>query len=770
MRQIKSVAIIGAGSWGTAVARDIAESKPHMTVTLWAHERSVVSSINSRHENSEFLPGVKLPLNVRAVHELKNAVEGADVVILATPSKVAYEVSQKMARFITGDMHVGFLTKGFCRVQNEVLTISQAMERAIPSVRGRIVAISGPSHAEEVSQFFHTCLNAGSLSAESRGVIARILTSSSLSCRETDDIRAVEVGGTLKNPAAIAAGMISVLPRCGDNLAGALIAEALKEMVRLGKLFGISEEKMMDISGLGDLVATALSRHSRNRRFGRDIAGQIMRKGKTLDLWDRVVLRIRPESVIERMSGKLHYLAEGAYAIEPLIELAGKADISIPVYRALYEVLLNKKDPSLLIETIKNPDNFSEIYHSTKIRISEKKKGLESVTGKIFRETIISRTLDQFMAKQGNNVLPYDPAGVIGKLREMQGRGGLSSSGRGEEGVISRLNEGSYEESVRSLAGMYADRIMDNFNPAFKTIFLLILTIVGAISTFFGKKRRLLTSGKVGEINGIRRTVNVLYIATRGSVSDSLAAILAIFRKRLPFPRFFVSSDVTSARDLFLLKRCGGFIVDRSMIENPVYRETLRQYISILAGHGVPVLYFQGIRKDGEPEVDEFISAVTESMYRHTVEMALVPVEISYRRGETEFSGGYVSYVGMLADVIRVNFSRPIYLSEYTKQFQMIKDLPAVIAGTMGKDRKIFPHYIVCRVLAEKEFRATRDELAMLARDYMRRAGRDFEYSPQKTVKAGLRFLENSGIVGEENGVVTAVSPDRVAYFSRMLG
>ena len=186
------------------------------------------------------------------------------------------------------------------------------------------------------------------------------------SAEKQKNIVGVDVGGTLKNPAAIAAGMISVLPQCGDNLAGALISEALKEMIDLGKIFDLEADIIIDISGLGDLVATALSNHSRNRRFGRDIANQILKKGTNLKISDKVLLKFKPEYVIERMSKNLHYLAEGAYAIEPLIELAEHHGVPIPVYKSLYEVLLNKKNPSLLIETIKNPLKFEDIYKENK--------------------------------------------------------------------------------------------------------------------------------------------------------------------------------------------------------------------------------------------------------------------------------------------------------------------------------------------------------------------------------------------------------------------
>lgn len=766
MRQIKKIAMIGAGSWGTAVAKNIAESKPHLTVIMWAYEKSVASSINAVHENSEFLPGVKLPANVIATNSLKDAVDGADVVILSTPSKAAFDISQKMARYVTEDMHVGFLTKGFCKIQGEVLTISQTMEKAIPQMSGRIVAISGPSHAEEVCQRYHTCLNVGSHSAESRGVIVELLNSEYVQARETEDIRAVEVGGTLKNPAAIAAGMISALPRCGDNLAGALISEALKEMVSLGKIFGINEEGIIDISGLGDLVATALSQHSRNRRFGSDIAGQIIKKGKTLNLWDRIVLRVRPSSVIERLGGKMNYLAEGAYAIEPLIELAEKNRVSIPVYRSLYEVLLNKKDPSLLIETIKNPAKFDEIFYNTKIQISDRKKGLEQLKGSVFRDMIITRTLDKFISRQGASLLAYNPDNVIRDLRE----NAYGCTGVRERQIMSTMTRENYDESVRRLVELNIDGISDNYTPVSRWLMMIFLFLIRLVNAAFGKSGKLMASGHMSEIKKMSKTVNVLYVNACSGILDTIMIILVIAMRQLPFPRFYVSSDVASSSDRYMLKRCGGYIVDKARLHDPLYRETLIQYLSTMAGHGVPMLYassYSPEQKDGER--DEFISAISECMYRHTADVALVPVEVSYLDKPAVLTDGSIRYRELLSKVTHVNFSGPLLLSEYTKRPHMITGIPATVMGIWEKERKIFPHYIICRILADNTYCIKSADLLKLVKSFMAKAGRQFDYSPSKIVKKGLRYLEKNAIASHGNGALKADDRSLVDYYAKLL-
>ncbi len=771
--RVNTVAIIGAGAWGTAVAKSIAESRPQVAVRIWAHEKSVVSSINGRSEN-EFLPGIKLPPNVTAYGVLSEALEGAEVALIASPSRFLYEIAQRMARHVTPRMHVGFLTKGFCKVQSEILTISQAIERAIPQLQDRVVAVSGPSHAEEVSRGFHTCLNVGSRSAVSRAIIADLMTTDFLRCRETEDIRGVEVGGTLKNPAAIAAGMISVLPQCGDNLAGALISEALKEMIRLGALFGISEEAMIDISGLGDLVATAMSRHSRNRRFGFDIASQMMQRRMMLGAMDKIILRFRPKSVIERISRRFDYLAEGAYAIEPLIELAEFGNVSIPLYRSLYEVLLNKKDPSLLIETIKNPLRFNELYYNTKIQLINRKNGLEGVNGRVFRELIIGRVIEKFTGSHGDQAGEYAADEVITNLHEFYDTE-ISSEGvhmhARARSIVARLSRGNYAESIRLLAELYLKSITDNYYRPLKWLFYLYALFARTVNFFSQRRSRITVTGQLKSIRRIRSSVNVLYASTFSSAYDFVLIIIAVLRKGLPFPRFFMSADSIDTRNAMLYRQLGGFCVDRGMLGNRLYRETLCQYLSILSGHGVPILYFpfhsSGMNSD--PTGNEFFSALAESLFKHTADTAIVPVEVSYQRRPPVSGSGALPLREIIANVVSINFSKPLYLSEHVNNPSKLIGIAGLVKSAWLKDGKLFPHYVLCRVLAQNNFSIKSDSAAKLVEGYLSTAGRRLEYSPSAIVRRGLNFLISNGSVAVRDGRIVAVNTGDIEFYSGMM-
>ncbi len=652
LASVRTVSIIGAGSWGTSIAVVIAENRKDVTVRIWAHEKSVVSSINSRHENDEFLPGISLPVNIVAYNNLKDCVQGSDAVILATPSKVLYDISVKTGKYISRDAHIGYLSKGFCRIHNEVFTISQTISQTMPYFKDKVVAISGPSHAEEVSARFHTCLNVAGQDESSRAVIAGLLRNEYLQCRECADIIGVDLGGTLKNPAAIAAGMISILPKCGDNLSGALISEALKEMITLGRLFRLQDDIMIDISGLGDLVATALSDHSRNRRFGRDIARQIMQKQSPLRLYDRILLKLKPESVIERMSKKLHYLAEGAYAIEPLIELADRHNVSIPVYRSLYEVLLNKKDPTLLIETIKDPEKFEELYRKTKIHITGGKSGLEHIRGSVFRQAIVQRAADTFWNSDKNrdDEVRARLTGLLSAYAE--GYAGKQRDNFSEElKLIRSFTRDNYNGPIESLVAKYADEMIDTHKSLVKRIYLFIVRHF----LLKGFSPDSVVSGEIKAVKKIKKSENLIYLGTTASYVDLMRLLLSIDYFGLPFPRFLVDSRAVKGRwKRLLIRYSGGYIVDADKMANPIFREVLNQYISIMIEHGVPLLYFPDFcsEKSGSEEYSEgFFKVIVDSLYSYTAEIVLVPVSVT-RRDEV---------------VSGIHFHRPFKISDFTK-------------------------------------------------------------------------------------------------------
>mgnify|MGYP001554971500 CR=1 FL=1 len=685
MNHFKKITIIGAGSWGTTIAQVIAENHPSIRVTLWAYEKKVAHDINTHHINMDFLPEILLSDSISATNSLKDAVKGAGAVILAVPSKVIYDISLKLSTRIPENCALGYLSKGFFKVDDSIYTISQTIEKAIPFMKNKTVAISGPSHAEEVAHKYHTCLNIGGFNAPTRYFFSWLLSNEYIICRETQDRYGVDIGGTLKNPAAIAAGMLSALPNCGDNLQGALIAESLKEMIQLSNLFNAQSNTILDISGLGDLVTTALSEHSRNRRFGRDIAKRMLKKQSSLHIIDRVRLKLHPEKIIEKMSKDLHYLAEGAYAIEPIIEFAQKNDIAIPVYRSLYEVLVNKKNPSLLIETIKNPDKFEEIYRSTKITILERKKGLERVKGSTFKEIIIKKTIEQFETDIRESI-HNDREIIISELKHLI-KNKKYKPGLRETVAIRGMTKKNFSNVIDYLSRVYIGKIADRFNGRFKWIFLKYLKFCDYFNKLFNKKERVKNSGEIDHIKKIKSSENIIYVSNYQSFYDFIYLIFSINKQNLPFPRFFINKKAVKNKfDRMVLKLAGGFIVDEKKTVNIVYRECLCQYISTLIAHGVPLLFFPEKGFAGDSDIhNNFFKIVSETIYKHTVEIAFVPMEITYPEITEKPGKRRISFMKLFKRSPHINFSTPLYLSEYTREHSL-ETLPDKLQSIWDED------------------------------------------------------------------------------------
>ncbi len=774
-KKVKNISIIGAGSWGTSVAKAIAETHPDINVRMWALEKSVSSSINRFHENKDYLPGVILPENITSSGNLRDAVADAGVVLIATPSKVVYETCQKLRKYLDSEVVIGYLSKGFCKINHDICTISQTIEKALPEQKNRVVAIYGPSHAEEVSNRFHTCLNIAGRSSYSRKVIRELLNGDYVECRETEDIIGTDVGATLKNPAAIAAGMISVLPFCGDNLAGALISEALKEMIRLGEALDANIDTIVDIAGLGDLVATALSDHSRNRRFGKDIARQIIEKGSTLSVRDRIFLKVRPSSVIEKMSKDLHYLAEGAYAIEPLIELAEEKNISIPVYRSLYEVLLNKKDPSLLIETIKNPEKFGEIYSNTKIQLTDKQKGLEKVKGNVFYDLIVSGTIDKFiLAKEKGQPADFYNVDIVDGLKNSLIKLKNTHQDRlfkKEEKLISKINNNNYKKIISELTKIYARDIIDRFNQLITPFFLRFMKFNILLYRLTGRYKGIAVNGKIDNVRKIKDSANIVYVSTYKTYSDFLLLLHSMNVKGLPFPRYFIDRrSIKKKWHEHLVRYTGGYIIDVQRLRNPVYSEVVCQYVSIMLKHGVPILHFPELRPSNDGLIlnitDDFFTILTETLFRNTVEIVLVPVEISYSNRQVDHEKISMK---QFREKVSINFSEPILLSEFTRESFREKTIPELVKDVWIEDSPVFSHSIVSRIIAENGYSISVKDAKEKTGQFIV-SGKYFKgMKPEKIFKNGLAFLKKNRFVEESNAEIRCIQKEDIDYYSNML-
>lgn len=263
--------MIGAGGWGTAMMISLAGR--HKDLVLYCRKPETAEKLNRERENKEYLPGVHLPEVIRITSDLKEAVEGAGCVVICTPSKAVADTAGKIAKWLEKDAVVVSASKGLA--DDEGHCLSEVIAQKVAGITDRIVALSGPNHAEEVGAGLPCATVAASEVPEAVQIVQDLFMSPVFRVYRSDDIRGVEYGGALKNIMALACGVLDGI-KLGDNSRAALMTRGLVEMTRFGVRFGAKMNTFFGLSGMGDLVVTCTSSHSRNHT-----AGVMMGEGKT---------------------------------------------------------------------------------------------------------------------------------------------------------------------------------------------------------------------------------------------------------------------------------------------------------------------------------------------------------------------------------------------------------------------------------------------------------------------------------------------------------
>ena len=263
--------MIGAGGWGTAMMISLAGR--HKDLVLYCRKPETAEKLNRERENKEYLPGVHLPEVIRITSDLKEAVEGAGCVVICTPSKAVADTAGKIAKWLEKDAVVVSASKGLA--DDEGHRLSEVIAQKVAGTTDRIVALSGPNHAEEVGAGLPCATVAASEVPEAVQIVQDLFMSPVFRVYRSDDIRGVEYGGALKNIMALACGVLDGI-KLGDNSRAALMTRGLVEMTRFGVRFGAKMNTFFGLSGMGDLVVTCTSSHSRNHT-----AGVMMGEGKT---------------------------------------------------------------------------------------------------------------------------------------------------------------------------------------------------------------------------------------------------------------------------------------------------------------------------------------------------------------------------------------------------------------------------------------------------------------------------------------------------------
>ena len=312
---MKKIAIIGSGSWGCALA--IHSANLGNEIKIWSFSEEEANIINNE-KKCKFLPETKMPENICCSTNIEEVVTGADIILHVTPSKFVRETIKKYKMYVK-DQILAVCSKGF--EADTLYTLSEIVEEEMPNVKYGIFC--GPSHAEEVSIQIPTAIVIASKNNEVLHTIQDTFMDEHLRIYTSTDVKGVELGAALKNIIAFCAG-IAVEQKLGDNTLAALITRGLKEITNLGVAMGANKETFYGLTGLGDLIVTCLSEHSRNRRAGRCIGREL---------------------TLEETKKEIGMTIESVDNIDVAHALAEKYNVEMPIVNAVYDVLYNGLKP-----------------------------------------------------------------------------------------------------------------------------------------------------------------------------------------------------------------------------------------------------------------------------------------------------------------------------------------------------------------------------------------------------------------------------------------
>ena len=327
---MKNISIIGSGSWGAALAIHCA--KMGHNVKIWSFSQEEADIINNEHK-CKFLPMVTMPENILCTTNIEEAVRGCDMILHVTPSKFTRDTVKKYKEYVENQPII-ICSKGF--ESSTLYTLNDVVREELPDAK--IGVFTGPSHAEEVSIGIPTAIVIASQSLDVQYMVQDTLMNENMRIYTSSDVKGAELGGALKNIIAFCAGIVAEL-KMGDNTIAALITRGLTEISRLGVAMGGNHNTFYGLSGLGDLIVTCLSEHSRNRRAGRCIG-----RGLT----------------VEETKKEVGMTIESIDNIEVAYKLAKKYNIDMPIVNTVYDVLFNGLKPREAVTLLMTRDKKCE--------------------------------------------------------------------------------------------------------------------------------------------------------------------------------------------------------------------------------------------------------------------------------------------------------------------------------------------------------------------------------------------------------------------------
>lgn len=337
MPDTMKIGVLGAGTWGIALARMLCNAGN--SVTVWSAIEKEIDNLSASGRHPNF-PDVRLPEQISYTKDIGKACTDMDILVFAVPSPFVRQTAERSAPYIKSGQIVVDVAKGI--EESTLYTMTEIIADELKNPAVKLVALSGPTHAEEVIKDLPTTIVSASSDAEAAATVQRVFTTGCMRVYTNDDVRGVELCGAMKNVIALASGIATGLG-CGDNARAALITRGIAEISRLGTVMGCKEQTFGGLAGIGDLIVTATSMHSRNNRCG-ILIGQGVPVGKAIEQVGMVV--------------------EGINALPAAIRLAKKYKVELPIVETVDAVVNGKVDVSMAIQKLMSRELKSELSGS----------------------------------------------------------------------------------------------------------------------------------------------------------------------------------------------------------------------------------------------------------------------------------------------------------------------------------------------------------------------------------------------------------------------
>lgn len=750
------VAILGGEQLSAILARMVTSQEAEAEVWyLGARERSTSAAAG-------FPPGVQHASDYRFLDN------GSWTILVNVPSTRVEATLERLTDSLPrGRSHrIAIFSKGIASLEGRrrhgALTYGEITEALAKkrAINVTTVAVGGPSLLGEIQEAAHTFLVMGSTDPDAADQIGRLLDPDVVHYSITDDARGVELGGALKNPIAMAAGIVAGLPNSGGNLIGELVAVGFREMMAIGTALGAKPETLLGRAGLADLMANAFSYRSRNRSFGRQFVERVQTRVDEPGLLEKLSTMFRPGTAIERELSRTDLLAEGGYALASVLELATELGIQTPLYSALHSVLARRTSPEKFLSLLTGerplihataPGNPGTVTSKTKSQKPEDDpiRRIAGIVYHRFRTSVDAADLFRRAASELVGAEAEQPSAFRV----------LNATGEDFWDACTQLTQIYTVDAARRFAfaeSHTAPGVLAETNAAFAPN----------------------VSGPADAVRKLAARKTIVYAANHCSHLDPVEVSIGAASLQLPVPIFpLVHTDADGPLWEWVVKSVGGSILRLQAARNPIYMACVREHWKHLISAGRPSLLFPEGRRSRSGSQQAIHAGLLQILFECLQEsgrdIAVVPVTLSYEivPEDKELCGEaattpFTDFINRRMGVHMV-IADPISVSTLSHEENPECVLAARIGLAWQKQMRVLPHHLVSRVLSENGGQMTEKTLLLQLERFMdAHKGNYAVKSGRLNLSDGIRSLLERDIIGLDGPKVVTRNKNLLEFYA----